>query len=847
MYRRIYQIVSALWLAALLSAFGAAHAAGSMAPGDAAIGMQAIATFKDSSNTALKVLSNKVETIVAKVYAVKLDDGTRVQGIYGQTVYIGHKVTNAGNTLDSFLLKMGALPAKVVSAKIYPDENGDLRPDAGSTGVDALAGFTTPTRVAGESYGFVIELKLAAESTTRDASTDVAITFAATSTNDATAKADGTSHMDVVRDAAFEFRADKTGISVNKGDEPEIKFVTKNLGGVPGVVAFKQVFESGDAADLSYVADSLKLNGAALANGATINGKPAFVNYDETTKTLTAAFSVKERQEFNVTFKTKVGSAAPDGAERKLAFEYGKGVEAENKPTGAIDGTPFKMRPFTVKVNDVSAVEIVATTIRVESALAHVPFYFDADIKNNGSRKDRIKLSVEHNVAGAKVELVNPYGFPLQDNNGDASTGELAPGASEKIRIKVTVTGTASKDLKFQLDAASGQYTGSTSKEFTLGEVKNIAVSIRKSGATDAQFTEVVDPAQPHFVKLTVKNTSLLAIEGGERYRLGATTTTGAASVTYRLPVGGACTAEGAAILQTDPLAKDAAQEICAQVSAIDQQSQVIVSFKATSQTDAEQSDTVTGTLNSSALPLAFNVSQQAGTVLPNGTVTYTYKLKNTGLLDLAANVLTLTKQSKPEEWPVRAYIDPNNTGSTDGAGVTQIGADGKINAALVSGAEVSILIVIEAPSTVLDGDKHNVTITVGKDGQSVTATSQTTVSRDKIAVKKTQALSSNCGVFEGLTPSDAKVSAKPGECVWYVVTVENTGSAAVTDLVVQDTFSEYAHLQNGTTVHADNAGTVIASGDITVTGSGVTVKFGTLDATKSATLRYKMQVNDGT
>lgn len=184
--------VRPFWVAMLLVASSLMVLAGSafaLTPAGTEIRNQSVATYSDSGGNPYSTSSNEVITIVDPIYAFEITPnatgggagapgtfgGTAALGQYaapGATVYYSYKITNLGNSADSYLLSRAngangvddVLDAAAGTVVIYRDANGNGQIDPGdyvlTTGATAMGiaswGASSIGPVAQDDYAFVI-------------------------------------------------------------------------------------------------------------------------------------------------------------------------------------------------------------------------------------------------------------------------------------------------------------------------------------------------------------------------------------------------------------------------------------------------------------------------------------------------------------------------------------------------------------------------------------------------------------------------------------------------------------------------------------------------------------------
>ena len=125
--------------------------------------------------------------------------------------------------------------------------------------------------------------------------------------------------------------------------------------------------------------------------------------------------------------------------------------------------------------------------------------------------------------------------------------------------------------------------------------------------------------------------------------------------------------------------------------------------------------------------------------------------------------------------------------------------------------------------------------------GAPAVATDSTTVIAGNLTLNKAQALDTACTGATGATVyTPANLSAKPGQCVLYQISVTNVGSANATAVVVSDATPAYTTLSSAP---ATTVGT-IAAGAPAVGGVGtVSANVGTLTPGQAAVLTFGVRI----
>lgn len=115
-----------------------------------------------------RVTSNLVETLIQAVPGIELLSSQTRPGQPGGSVLFSHTLTNTGNGRDDYSICLDNVHGSITAWAVYPDANGDGQADVGASPLfdsgdpDGCWDSSTPDRLAGESFAFVIEAQLSA-------------------------------------------------------------------------------------------------------------------------------------------------------------------------------------------------------------------------------------------------------------------------------------------------------------------------------------------------------------------------------------------------------------------------------------------------------------------------------------------------------------------------------------------------------------------------------------------------------------------------------------------------------------------------------------------------------------
>jgi hypothetical protein len=504
---------------------------------------------------------------------------------------------------------------------------------------------------------------------------------------------------------------------------------------------------------------------------------------------------------------------------------------ATGTAVGSVDTTPGTPNGTAFDLNTATSI-VAGGSVK----FTHIVF-------NTGNAADTINLSstiLSSNFpAGSVVTFYAADGTtPLLDTNADGKidTGSIATGASTAIVMQVTipvstpavalanltvnVVGTssvdstvfeASKDVVTEVIGALVDLTN-TSGGTGVGTVGN-----GDAGAGPSPLPTTTTTTAPGSVAsfpLFVKNND----SGSLTFSLAASQTS---TFPGSLPAGWTVTfgnaAGCAAPITTVTVASTAQAAIFACVtppaSAVVGTTNIyfkVTSTVAAATTGVMISDTKLDAVTVSAASTfgATLTPDNNGQVAPGGTVVYAHTLNATGTQSCGTYTLNATQSQATAGWTFALFIDVNGDGQID-AGDTPVVAGGvgaTVNPALLVGAPQKIVVRVFAPGGavpgILDFVKVTATFAAANGGTcpEVSNTDTTTVVTGQIRVVKRQALipavASACPApaAPGATAYSAALisAAKPGDCIVYEIVATNEGTAAITNLTINDAVPLY-------------------------------------------------------
>ena len=318
----------------------------------------------------------------------------------------------------------------------------------------------------------------------------------------------------------------------------------------------------------------------------------------------------------------------------------------------------------------------------------------------------------------------------------------------------------------------------------------------------------------------------------------------------------GNCSTTGATITNTGSVAAGGSTPVCAVVSVPPGYAAGTsdVYFRILSPTSGA-TDTVHDAVTVSAVRSISITPNGAGQTYPGGSFVYSHTLTNNGNVlegNGTASTIAAATANNQAGFTSALYYDANNNGvldATDPIITGNLNAVAGLSAGLAPGQSITVFDKVIAPSGAVAGAVNATTITLTTTNGSYTttvpapavATDSTTVIAGNLTLNKAQAVDATCTGATGATVyTPANLSAKPGQCVLYQISVTNVGSANATAVVVSDATPAYTTLSSAP---ATTVGT-IAAGAPAVGGVGtVSANVGTLTPGQAAVLTFGVRI----
>ena len=841
-------------------------------PAGTSISNQASATYTDSQGVSHTVTSNVVQTTVQQVASLTLTQNGAQNATAGSVAYYPHTLTNTGNGSDTFNLTTANAGAFTLSTvQIYAD-NGSGQPTGSPITSSGLLN-------AGATFRFIVAATLPGTATAGQTN---ALTVTATSVFDATKTSANTDTTTVTNNAVVSVTKAVSAASGAAGSGPYTYTLTYTNTG--NSTATTLALSDAIPAGMTYVAASGRwsVTGAtALSDsGGTSGTAPNTITSTYTAGSNTFAATVAQvpaGQSGTVSFQVNVAAATAAGVLSNTAtYSYNNG--AGTTVPGSSNTVPFTVRQG-------ASLTLTGQTVAGPAAPGAM-VSFTNTLTNTGNATDTFNITTGTSTfpVGTTLQLFKSDGVtPLTDTNGDGTpdTGPVAAGATYNVIVKATLPPNATNSgapFTVQKTATSvADATKSATATDTLSAISADAVDVTNNSVYNAGTPAPGQGAGPEGAAVITNTTNpgtsttfvLVANNRGpapDSYNLGASTVSNFASqtlpagwtVTFKADGGaGNCSTTGATITSTATVAAGGAATVCAVVSVPAGYAAGTndLYFRALSP-NSGVSDTIHDAVAVSAARSISLTPNHAGQTTPGGSYVYTQTLTNTGNVtdgNGTVSSIALSTANNQAGWTSTLYYDANNNGTLD-ATDPQIG--GNLNTVaglaggLAAGQSITVFVKVIAPSGALAGavDATTVTVTTTNGTYGTTApapavaTDSTTVIAANLNLTKAQALDAACtGPTGGTSYSATGVSAKPGQCVLYQITVTNAGVANATSVVVSDATPTF------TTLNSAPATTVgsIAAGAPAVGGTGtINANVGTLTPGQSAVVTFGVKIN---
>jgi uncharacterized repeat protein (TIGR01451 family) len=533
---------------------------------------------------------------------------------------------------------------------------------------------------------------------------------------------------------------------------------------------------------------------------------------------------------------------------------------------------------------------------------------FTIPVTNNGNSSDTFKLTTSNGTIAAANQFPAGTSYawfasdgvtPLQNTAGGTGvdTGPVAAGATVNVVLQVSIpsTTTIASGANLQVWAVATSTGDSTKLDATTAKATAVAAGYVELTATASGTTGVdVGPGSSTVVQ-TISATaggtgysqaSAASSAGNAVYDLyvenndtGSLTFTLQASQTQTFPgnlpagwtvayyadAGSLAASVAGTPITTVTVAAGAQQHVYAVVTPAASSATAtgqdvyfrVVSTGNAASTGGIVSDYMRDAINVAAASSRSFTLASAGNsqVSAGGSTLFAHTVTNTGTTSCGATsgYLTITAALSAADtangWSTALYLDNGSTQGSIDASDTLI-TNGHLSA-LAVGQNVPILVRVFAPGGAAVNYAATITVTVADPDASPNCGTQVlsdiaTVTGGPIAVTKYQALDSSCAGT--VTPtSSASITAKPGECIVYKAIATNNGTAAVSNVSLNDAvpaWTTYGTTQPTTQCTTTGLSGTAASYSSTSTTVACGSSANSLQPGGTITLQYQVKVN---
>lgn len=703
------------------------------------------AIYDDDRGISRTTLSNEVVAFVQQVGSFTLDGFNKPEttvvntgaGLGGDTVYAPHVLINTGNGPDSFSLKVTEdTPVRLARIEIFPDADGDGKPDAGAKALcsavpDAACDVAAQAVEAGGRLKFVVAYTLPASVTGEKPFTKTTIT--ATPSTIALYTAPNTSAADKDQVNALANSLLRLGKAIGTPN------VAPPSGGKWPSAPSTGPRSTSPACPTTWV--------AAQTAGAGCQ----YTVYTLTVENLgdaPARFALSDPIPAGLTYVS--GSAVWSGAPA-VALGEGTGGDPKGIDFQLINGNTVNAVVSSVGARETQTlnfVVLVNTLARVDASnTTNVAYFQSTPVEDTVTAINIVKPPVPTPPVPYKVidTLVDLTNSPQGKGQGNVADGDLGAGPSpEPTTVNTAAAGTTTAFSLFvkNFDAKPNNYNlaGSESIPFLGNLPAGWAVKFVDAdgdcAAGPALNSLVVPAGQQRGVKACVVLSATAKVEDKRK-------------IYFR-----AMSLDGRAIdIKTDAVTVTGAKTLV--------------------------------TTNVTLTP------EHSDVVLPGGYIDYAHTLSNTGKQSCGAYTFTATDAQAG--WTTVVYLDANGNGLID---ADEQPLRGKVPAPLQAGASQKLMVRVSAPGGAAAGtvDVSRLVVTFDPlDGGTACADAgvidTTTVIAPSVTVSKVQALDADC---DGKVDANASYSAqplqvRPGQCIVYQVVATNTGTRDVSRIHVED------------------------------------------------------------
>ncbi|WP_425918709.1 hypothetical protein [Acinetobacter sp. TSRC1-2] len=200
-------------------------------------------------------------------------------------------------------------------------------------------------------------------------------------------------------------------------------------------------------------------------------------------------------------------------------------------------------------------------------------------------------------------------------------------------------------------------------------------------------------------------------------------------------------------------------------------------------------------------LELSNDQSAQVGI---GGTYVFLHRLTNYGVENESKVKVSLNPINRTDGFLYSLFLDQNGNDTLDASDTLLSGTETELSNMIEPNKSVTLLIKVEAPLTVTNGMSSQVKLIAKPDntGKEISLvdlsnTDLITVSPNQLKILKSQFKVENCSMANvsgviNATYTVQNENLKPNQCLIYRIMVKNTGSAALSNVVINDMYPAY-------------------------------------------------------
>jgi len=801
-------------------------------PAGTTISNQASAVYKDEFGNEHTVTSNVVETVVEQVAGLELTQDQQQLGVAGAAVYFSHRLVNTGNGDDRFDLTINNVTGDSIdlnSLAVYldVDQNGVADNNAPIS--------TTPWISAGNDLYLVVSGTIPNSAGLNDAAR---IQLTANSQFSTALSDFNTDTVNVDVGAVVVFTKSMSASSGNSPSGPytvtldfentgtslanEIVLIDALPDGmqyVPGSgrwSATTDVLSDNDPNDF-HLAGSNSIRYCAYDSSCT-NLPESQIDADiNSVNQVTAIISfLAPGESGSLSFEMEIDPLLPVGVlvnQAEMQFDTG-GATKPRTFGNSVSFTILQNASVVANGSEATAIDGMNEPVSINSAPLVGTVVFKNVIWNTGTSTDIFNIEVDTLNTTFPTNTVyrllrSDAVTPLQDTNSDGSvdTGPVLPGEYAIVNLEMQLpfgfTGNnngAGFDIeKTAISVADTSVFNSVTDH--LDEIVSNQVDLTNQNPAGTSGALGVGPG-PELSPVSIVNADSNGVavfdlyvrhqgDGTASYDLTAHTDANANGLPVNWNVEFTDAQTGNVINSTGILTSGQSIHVVATVTVpVDPTSPVVsIFFRARSPVNGASDIKHDAILLESSPQLQLEPSLSAY-VAPNGFVVYEHVVTNPG--SAAINDIVFTMQQSVSGWQSILYAD------TDGNGEFSSG-DQPVSQAVTLNPDSSVALFLKviAPTGVSVG-QNNVTELVASsavEGLSARITDNTTVSINRVSIRKEQAVDVGCdGVPDpGTQFSPANIDVAPGNnCILYKLTATNDGVEPSFNVVIRDNTPPY-------------------------------------------------------